>query len=389
MEERELKRELSFSMSEYESRVAKVKEEMDKRGLEVLMVFKPENYYWLTGFTGAYYAYVCLIFSKKKDPIFILPLLEERNAKVLSWVEHTEPWSVFAEPPKNDPVAHTARVLRNEGLDKGTIGIELNAWWQTPLMYEQLRQHLAETKFVESTSLIDNFRAIKSEAELECLRMAGRILTKAMYAGINAVGEDRTENDVVAAIWQVLLSDGSEPMSGMPLISSAYRTALTHNSWCNRRLNRGDPVFIEFGAAVKRYHATMMRTVAVKEPSKEFREMFDVTCEALNRGIEAVKPGVTSGEVDDVVRGTIRKLGYGDYFLHRSAYSIGIGFAPSWLAAPFIKEKDPTVLQPGMVFHMVPVVFRYGMGIGLSEPIAVTNTGCEILANVERKLFIK
>jgi len=98
---------------------------------------------------------------------------------------------------------------------------------------------------------------------------------------------------------------------------------------------------------------------------------------------------VTSGEVDDAVRGTIRKRGWGDYFLHRTAYSIGIGFDPTWASSPGIKEKDPTVLQPGMTFHMVPTLNRYHLGIGLSEPLVVTESGCELLANVERKLFVK
>ncbi len=386
----DFKEKLPFSMAEYESRVKRAKQEMDKRGLDTLILFKPENYYYLTGHRGAAYDdYVCLIFPREKEPIFVMSLLEVDCALVLSTVKRIEPYSVFAAPPRNEPVPHLVSVLKSEGFDKGTIGVELNAWWQTPLQYEQLRQGLPNTTFKDCTSLVDGLRAIKSEAELNYMRAAGKIITKAMYAAINAVGEDRSENEVVKAIWNTLLDAGCDPPKGIPLVSSGYRTALTHNTWSDRRMKRGEPVFIEFGGAVYQYHTPMMRTVAVGEVTKEVKEIMDVVIEALNLGIEAVKPGVTSGEVDEAVRGTIKKRGWYEYFLHRTAYSVGIGFVATWASSPGIKEKDPTVLQPGMTFHMVPTLNRYHMGIGLSEPIAVTDRGCELLAQVERKLFVK
>ena len=393
MEPWDFKESFLFSMAEYESRASRVKQKMDEQGFDALIIHKPENTYYLTGHRGAAHDdYVCLIFPKEKEPLFVMSLLEVDCARVLSTVKRIEPFSVFAPPPQNEPIPHLARVLKTEGLDKGRIGIELDSWWFTPRMFQQLQQELPRTKWTDCTFLIDSLRVFKSEAELNYMRAAGRILTRAMYAAINAVREDGTENDVVRALWKTLLAEGCDPQCNWinnPIVSSGYRTALTHNTWSNRRLRRGEPVFIEFAGVVKQYYAPMMRTVAVTEPSKEVKEIMDVVLEALECGIQAVKPGVTSGEVDDAVRGTIRKRGWGDYFLHRTAYTVGIAFPPGWGSAPGIKEKDPTVLQPGMTFHMVPTLNRYHFGIGLSEPIAVTEKGCELLAGVERKLFIK
>lgn len=392
MEQTEYKEPLPFSMSEYESRVAKVKDEMDKRGLDVLMIFKPENYYYLTGFRGPHWFYTCLVFPREKDPMFILPLIEVPNARASSWVQRIEPFGTslpVGSSAKDDPVAYVAQLLKNERLDKKTIGIELDTYWQTPLMYERLRQNLPDTRFVDSTVIIDSIRIIKSEAELDYMRQAGKILSKAMYAGINAVDEGKTENDVAAAVWDTLLAEGSEPISLGPFITSGPRTALHCRSWMNRRLNEGEPVYIEFPAAVKQYNVPMLRIVAVGEPSKEFREMRDVISEATYRGLNALKPGVTAGQVHDAIRETINQAGYEDYFVWGSAYSIGIGIPPRWSSFPFIQEKDALILQPGMVFHMVPVLMRHGMLVGESEPVAVTSAGYELLANVERKLFIR
>ena len=47
------------------------------------------------------------------------------------------------------------------------------------------------------------------------------------------------------------------------------------------------------------------------------------------------------------------------------------------------------MLKPNMVFHMIPGIWLDTYGIEISEAFVVTEKGCEVLANVERKLFIK
>jgi len=392
MNSTDFKEQLPFSMSEYEARVTKVKDEMGRRSLDVLMVFKPENYYYLTGFRGPHWYYTCFILPNDRDPIITLPLIEVTNAKSSSWIKRIEPFGTslpYGTSAKDDPVGHIAQLLKREQLEKKTIGIELDAYWQTPLMYERLRQNLPDTRFVDSTAIIDSLRAVKSEAELNYMRQAGQILTKAMYAGINAAGEDKTENDVVAAIWSGLIGGEGEPMCAMPYVTSGPRKALHCRSWANRRLSKGDPVYIEFPAAVKQYNVPMLRLVSIGEPSTELQQMRDAISEATERGLNALKPGVAAAEVHNVIKGTIQSYGYEDQFVWGSAYSIGTAVMPRWSATPFIQENDPTILQPGMVFHMVPVLMHHGMLVGESEPVTVTDKGFELLAKVERKLFIK
>ena len=93
-----------------------------------------------------------------------------------------------------------------------------------------------------------------------------------------------------------------------------------------------------------------------------------------------------------MLRQSIAKAGLGDLFAVRGAYSIGIGFAPSWgegntLAA--IKPGSDDPLLPGMTFHIVPALYREGVGcVCCSMPVIITETGVEPLAPIEAKLFI-
>ena len=93
-----------------------------------------------------------------------------------------------------------------------------------------------------------------------------------------------------------------------------------------------------------------------------------------------------------VLRTPIEWAGLGDLFVVRGAYSIGIAFAPSWgegntLAA--IKPGSDDPLLPGMTFHLVPALYRDGVGcVCCSMPVAITDTGVAPLATIEPKLFI-
>lgn len=54
-----------------------------------------------------------------------------------------------------------------------------------------------------------------------------------------------------------------------------------------------------------------------------------------------------------------------------------------------LRPGDKTVLQPGMTFHFMTGLWLEDMGLEITESIAITDTGVEILADVPRQLFIK
>jgi Xaa-Pro dipeptidase len=112
---------------------------------------------------------------------------------------------------------------------------------------------------------------------------------------------------------------------------------------------------------------------------------------ALDALLAAVRPGVTSGEIDRAGRSVVEKAGLDQYWLHRTGYSIGIGFPPGWGEGHImdLKPGDPRPLQPGMTFHTVPMIGIPGLGaIGFSETWAVTEHGAEVLTKTPRRLHV-
>jgi Xaa-Pro dipeptidase len=132
-----------------------------------------------------------------------------------------------------------------------------------------------------------------------------------------------------------------------------------------------------------------MRTVAVGGGSPRFPELAAVLDQALDAAIEAIAPGRTCGEIDQACRTPIEEAGLGQWFRKRTGYSIGLGFAPDWGEGHIasLRAGDPMQLEPGMTFHIPPAVRIPGETVyGVSETVAVTQTGCELLTSFPRRL---
>jgi len=135
-----------------------------------------------------------------------------------------------------------------------------------------------------------------------------------------------------------------------------------------------------------------MRTAAVGEASPAVRQMYDACRESLEATIAAIRPGVRSQDVQAACQAVIDRRGYEPAFRKRVGYSIGVGFAPGWGEGHImdLKHHDGRELRPGMVFHCVPALRRSGeFGVGVSETVAVTQQGADVLTDFPRDLFVR
>lgn len=165
-----------------------------------------------------------------------------------------------------------------------------------------------------------------------------------------------------------------------------------HDVWSGETVQKGDAILLEIPAAINRYHAALMRTAYVGEVPSIIREWSDVCIEALNAALKTIRPGVTSGDVDEACRGVIERAGLYNNFRKRTGYSIGSAFAPDWGEGHIcsLQKGDKRVLEPGMVYHMPPAIREQGKyGVGFSETVIVTKDGCEIITDFPRELIVK
>jgi Xaa-Pro dipeptidase len=375
---------LAFDIGVYRERLTVVQADLRARGLAGILLFDPENIYWLTGYqTIGYFTFQTLYVSQSGPPALISRIVNRDLA-----LAHPTIGTFEAVLDTRNPIDVLIPFLRDKVPVGSSLGLETRSWYLTARDYLRIRQGIGR-EIVDWGGVIEVRRAVKSDDEIERMRRAARCAEAGLDAAIAAIAPGRTENDIAAAMFQASIASGSEYLGHPPLVVAGPTTALCFAMWRRRKIRRGDVVLLETAGCVDRYHAMLSRPVVVGRPTQRHREAADALQAVLEAAVDSIRPGLTSGEVDHACRRVVEKRGLGASFKHRSAYGIGIGFPPNWSEGHIyaIRPDDPLVLEPNMTFHVIPTLFLDDFGMCFSDSVRVTDSGCELLTDFPRKLF--
>lgn len=376
---------LPFPPSLYAERLERVQADLEKRKLSGGLLFDPENMFWLTGYqTIGYFTFQALYVPRQGLPTVVSRIVNRDLALACPTIGAFE-----AIIDTADPMAVLADFLAGADRDGGSLGVETASWYLTVRDYERLARG-TRAQLVDWNGVIEPYRMVKSAAEIDRIRHAGRAAEAGLDAAIKAVAPGKTENDLAAAMHHATIAAGSEYLGHPPLVVAGRRTALCFAMWRRGVIRKGDVVLLEAAGCVDRYHAMLSRPVVVGPPSEHQQEAADALKGVLEAAVGAIKPGLTAGAVDRACRRVVEEKGLGAYFKHRAAYGIGIGFPPNWSEGHIyaIRPDDPLVLEPNMTFHVIPSLFLDDFGMCFSDSVRVTETGCEVLTDYPRKLFV-
>ena len=177
---------------------------------------------------------------------------------------------------------------------------------------------------------------------------------------------------------------GAESMSFETIVASGARSALPHGRATGAKLPRNGFVTLDFGVILNGYCSDMTRTVHLGRASRRESFVYNAVLEAQKAAVEAVRPGVTCGEVDAAARGVLRKAGLADYFAHSTGHGVGIEIHEP----PRIAKKQPMKLAAGMVVTIEPGVYIEGkFGVRIEDMVAVTETGGKVLTPSPKTLI--
>ena len=381
--------DMTFPFEEYERRILELRERIQERHLDAVVITDPENIMYLTDYqTTGYSFFQALVVPLEDEPFMITRALEASNIYARTWVERTRPY-----PDTGDAIQMLVDALREFGLANKRIGYERNSYFFPAYQQDFIHTTLKGAKLLDCFGIVEEGRVCKSPVEIEIMKRAAKATEAGMQAGLEASVAGATENEIGAAVSAAMFRAGGETPSVMPYITSGPRTMIGHATWEGRVVQPGEHVFLEVGGCYRRYHTAMMRTVVLGELSDSMYEAQEKMKHALDSLHAQIQPGMTVSDADNLVRNIITDNNVGAELITRSGYSIGIAFPPSWDEGYIIslKQGESRVLQPGMTFHIIP--WMWGVDgdktCGISDTIYITEEGCESFFTMDRDFTVK
>ena len=385
---RPIPKETGFPEAEYRRRAAAVRRFMAERDLDALLVTFIPNVCYMTGYHAfAADLFACMVLPADGEPTLQVTEFEIPGALLSGWVQDIRAIK-FTAP--DSLTRELAAVLVDRGLDGKRIGIETKRHGLSVDTYEGLKQAVPRATFVDASDVVGHARVVKSAAELSHMRRAADMTRKGIEAAVSAVRPGATEDDIASVAYATLVKAGSEYFSCQPVVVAGHRTGWIHTSHHGLVVRPGHTVMIEVSGFWHRYMAPIMHTVSVGEPSHAVQRLVKASNDTLELLFETVRPGRTAHEVWQEVSKGLRDVSAEAYSTGMFGYSVGLSLPPTWREAIIVlAEGVDRPLEPGMTFYS-PVTLRHPgtMGIGFSETLAVTETGCDVLTKHDRTLTV-
>lgn len=386
-----------FSPAEYDRRIALTRAAMARAGVDAVFVTDPSNQAWLTGYDGwSFYVHQGVILTMDGEPRWWGRYMDSLGALRTCWIA---PESIhgyadsYVQSTVRHPMQDLARILRDLGLEKARIGVEMENYYYSAKAHATLLEELPGATFVDATALVNWQRLIKSDEEITFIRKAASISEKVIRTAIEESRPGLRKNELVAEIYHAALTgvgdDWGDYPAIVPLTPSGVDATAAHLTWNGAPMKSGEATFFELSGCYRRYHAPLCRTVYLGTPPDEMRRAEAAQIEGIEAGLAAAKAGNRTCDIANAFMAVLKK--HGIHREGRMGYPVGLSYPPDWgERTASIRTEDETVLQPGMVFHFMPALWMESWGLETTETILIGESGpAQALCNVERKLFIK
>jgi Xaa-Pro dipeptidase len=379
---------LHFERAEYDRRLTAAGRALIARGLDGLLMFQQESMYYLTGYdTIGFCFFQCLYLGADGKLALLTRSADLRQARHTSLIEDVRIWT---DAQGADPAVQLRDMLESLGGRGKRLGIEINAYGLTHFNGKRVDAALdGFCTLVDVSSLIDELRAVKSQAELACARRAGALADAALKAGLEQVRPGAGEAWILAAMQAAILAGGGDYPASEFVIGSGEDALLCRYKSGRRVLSNDDQLTLEFAGAWRRYHAALMRTVLIGKPQPQHLHMAEVCQAALAECETVLRPGHTAGEVFEAHARVVDAHGMAAHRLNACGYSLGARFTPSWMDPPMFYRGNDFVLGADMVFfaHMILMDSESGAAMTLGRTYILTEHAPEPLSTAPLDLL--
>ncbi len=352
------------------SRLNKLSNWMEEKQIDALFLQSYENRRYFSHFTGSN-GY--LLITKESAEL----ITDQRYIQQAK--EQAKGFQIIGHGL--DRNAAIKQVLEQHSIS--TIGFEANDLSFS--FYQSLQSLQPEMKWIPFTDEFLHMRKIKENHEINIIRESIARSDRAFGSLLPLIHPGMTEKEVLVELEYLMAKNGNDGPAFGTIVASDIRAAFPHAVPTENRVKNNHFLLIDFGMKFQGYMSDMTRTIWVGDPPAEIIYYYELVMEALEKSIEAIKPGMTAGEIDQVARDVFIKAGVEEYSLRGLGHGVGLQIHEN----PRVVMNGTEVLEPGMVFTVEPGLYLPGkVGVRIEDIVLVTNNGCEVLTKTNRHIQI-
>ncbi len=288
----------------------------------------------------------------------------EKTTSISAGIDGGQPWRrtagdniVYTDWRKDnyfEAIRGLTATVRRLGIEFDHVNLDL---------LDQLKSEFPEFEFVDIAAPSMLQRMIKSEEEITHITEMARIADLGGAACAEAISVGVSEHEVAMHSTQAMVREiarvwpNAELMDTWTWFQSGINTDGAHNPVTSRRLERGDILSLNCFPMVAGYYVALERTMFCEVASDENIRLWEINCKVHDRGKELLVPGARCSDVARELNSIYaehdllqyRSFGYGHSFgvlCHYYGREAGLE----------LREDCETVLQPGMVISMEPMI---------------------------------
>ncbi|MGM9520859.1 MAG: M24 family metallopeptidase [Oscillospiraceae bacterium] len=388
---------LEFPVSEYENRIKNLTAGMKQRGMDAVLLTMPSNVRYFSGLRT-------IVWASNSSIPGVLVIDSDGNMRIISSKSNSNTVRVSTCIEEKDLVIFKAGsdiptfndalnlVLHGLKLDNAVIGVEYGDGFRIRMTmehYDKMREEFKNASFVDAAQLLWDIRCVKSPLEIERMRKASRIASRAFDAAFDIIVPGRTtEDEVFRYMASQCFQMGAEEMLQLELHGRKDRYANYNCAPSDLPFGteRGTMITIDGGPSYKGYYSDITRVGVIGGPTDRQKELFKIAMDGFAAALEALRPGRTADEVCRMTDKWFDDAGVGDIFVSRGwiGHCLGLDVHEN----PCLCHGDYTVIRPGMVFAVEPFIFNDVDGsFGIEENLVVTENGVELLSDAYNGLY--
>ena len=347
---------LPFTDKEYKNRSNKLREEMSKNNLDMIILTSMHNIAYYTGFIYCSFGrpYGCVITNKKVVTVSAnidagQPWRRSAYDNIIytDWKRDNFLKSIVSiigrdEPPKNIGIEHDHITLEVENKLKSIFSFS---------NFSDISKKLMKLRMIKSKEEIDIIKNGARIADIGAEEIVKHIKVDESELEIAIVGRDKMEREIAKTY------PDAEYMDTWVWFQSGINTDGAHNPKTSRKLKSGDILSLNTFPMISGYYTALERTLFLETIDDASLKAWEANIRVHKRGIELIKPGVKCSEICHELNDLFAQLGYLQYRTFGYGHSFGIlSHFYGRESGLELREDIDTILEPNMVISMEPMI---------------------------------